>query len=414
MNPSPSNASPGLKDIPPEIVHHVLNELRVFDILNLANCKEPSINHSILSHRVCGKVFHYDFEKLNSASDIVRFYADVCRSLRLRQPTTDFFLGLDILNLPTSLKRLRGGDWNKVEYPPVDHNTITEHIISRLDQSLNIKPWQREILAIYEPKNLPLMCDQSPFGDIKSRWEKIHASQKKINALKSDQLKRAAKLLQANPDILKRSTDSGQKRRPNLQHQISRMNATADKFSRLLLIRDGNHGGSYFRYKQFPVVPFDAPLDFVAESLEKHVMSSQLKHHASADGSDLNYAETAHEILSPILHHVKTLIGETIHKDSPGKAETPLEFEPERKAPAWVFRTPSFDVPIGDADERTQSGLQKPCFVHEQGLRQPDKPWNSQSMAWEPYDERELEWLEAFVEVYHYFDGLSKGVKSEG
>lgn len=40
---------------------------------------------------------------------------------------------------------------------------------------------------------------------------------------------------------------------------------------------------------------------------------------------------------------------------------------------------------------------------HRDMLRLPQNSWTAQYAQWLPHDEREIEWLEAFVEVYRYF-----------
>lgn len=414
MHPPPFYSSvQKLKDTPPEIVHYVLDDLRLCDILKLASCNEKSLDYSIMSHPVCRKVFHDNFENLYSVREIFRFHQDVCRALRRPQAPSDSILSLGILSLPNAQKTLeRYGDrHSEDENSLADYKVISRYILTRLENMLSIRPLQYAVLVPYakQPENLYSHLYNASFSNLKVFWEEFQAMQKEANSLRTSQLRRAANLLEANPDILKQRNDPGQERRPNLQHILNRMNAAADRYSRLLISRDINHGSSYFRYLRFPVVPFDAALDFVAEMLvKKHGLTAQFKQ------LDLEESDKSKD-LSPISNHVNTLLNGTKVKELPENEDSQPESESERKAPFWTLHAPSLTVSTDGSNSDAQSKPQKPFFTHIEGARQPETRPNTQLfMAWLPYHERELQWLEAFVQVYRYYDGHSEGVNAEG
>lgn len=389
----------GLKNTPPEVVHQVLDDLRLYDILRLASHNDPSINYSIMAHPSCKKVFDDDFDNLYSVRDNFVFYRDFCRLMRFTICPSDSILALDanlLITTNSTTGYLRADD---------PYKKITYYFTYRLTRPLDLYRYQQEILARYarKPENLSQVWDSSQFSNIKTRWEEVQAAQERVNALRVHQLKRAAELLEANPDILKRGSDPEQKRRPNMQHILTHMHAAADRISGSLLIRDHNSSACYFKYMLFPVVPFDTALDFVAETLEKRVLRSQRKQSDAMEIEGPNDdAKAICDELSSIRSQVDTLINYSTEK--PDTRDTESESQPESKAPIWTLQTPSLIASTEGTDQSTKLESQKPCFVHRQGFRQPGNKKCGQFKAWEPHDERELEWLEAFVEVYRYFN----------
>ncbi|KAK2762737.1 hypothetical protein FQN54_000911 [Arachnomyces sp. PD_36] len=362
-----------------------------------------------MSHSVCGKVFEQNFENLAFVRDVFRFYQDFCYSMRLALP------GSDVLEARmNSFPKIYFGpfpNWNRVlpeGVPYNNHRTIVQRLGIRVSRYLSLTRYHQETLGRYadKPEHLSKVWDHSKWSNIKARWEEIQTVQARMNAGRVEQLKQAADLLEANPDILKQSNDPAQKRRPNIPHQTNRMNATLDLISRSLIIRDPNPGASYFRYLRFPVVPFDDALNEVAEALVMRGWCGQQDQSTMKESKDSDDAKAENNDVASIRSHVETLINGagSLHIYSPQEPGSLPEAQPDNEAPGWTLRVPSLTRTIDGVDQSVEMDSPKPRFEHKQGFRQPERPCRTQVRAWAPHDEKELEWLKAFVEVYRFLE----------
>jgi hypothetical protein len=210
----------------------------------------------------------------------------------------------------------------------------------------------------------------------------------------SDQLHWAASLMEQNPDILKRTLDPEQKRRPNTAHIVSRMRYTANRFRKC----DVKHfiATEYFAFYFFPVIPFDTALMQLLRWMEKYGFITE---HGQINNS--NHRQHAH---SQSMEKHANMVMEGLpyfFTDFPSTKGLVANDKGD------VLRT--VHTSLSDQNDlAADSGLRDLFFtVHRTGSHLEFKlPVASQ--AREPNDKREQAWLASFVELYRYLEMFEK------
>ncbi|KAF7586288.1 hypothetical protein BBP40_009165, partial [Aspergillus hancockii] len=240
-----------LTTLPTEITHQILSDLRIWDILRLLTFNNTTLTTTILSHPDLQYVFSPSYH-LTTVPALTTLYHQVCTALQAK---------LASLYCPLALPVHSG----------IDLDDITSHMRSHLIALLDLKGWQQTLLSRYaQPSgSLPAVWDYSSLENIQKRWQGILSAQRSLNQAKAVQMRRAADLLEANPDILKKSMDPGQTPRKNIGHIVRRIRGNAVRAERHCILRGDRAGGSeFFRYELFGISPFNDALGFVVRGLE--------------------------------------------------------------------------------------------------------------------------------------------------
>ncbi|OGM42811.1 hypothetical protein ABOM_009022 [Aspergillus bombycis] len=227
-----------LNTLPRELAHQILNDIRMWDILRLICHNNAHINTDILTHPTLGRLFHHETKIL----DEVRTSADLYRTI-----CTAYSLTAAPLTSPLALN---------AQAFPSDYKEITNYMHHRIIDELYLEPWKAEVLSRYAP--LPAVWEKGSIAGVTAVWNTIQSAQQKVNMRKARQLRTAADLLEANPDVLKKMIDPSQTPRKNIPHIVQRLRGAERRVARQsLLRRDMLAGMSWFMYGHFPLVPFD-------------------------------------------------------------------------------------------------------------------------------------------------------------
>lgn len=410
---------------PPEIVCEILNDLRIWDVLRLVCYNNPSINNAVLLNRWYGEIFENNIELLLEMREVAQMYWDFAREMRWKLAPLNSPLAL-LTGIPLDMgKHLYMRSWGKrIMIPsgsvipqsfvlPTRKDSENQHytIISKYMQ-LKIAIHLHELcdqrfklLPFYSDKSRPLPPESIDYtlDDLKSRWYALRNAQNNLVEHRVRQLTRAAHLLESNPDILKLASDPGQQRRENIAHIIGGMKRRMQQMSKNSMIRgDGNTGEIYF-FVYFPVVPFDASLRLLLKQLKA-------RHH------DLKGGAEEDESIKILLAGMSSIY--TAHKQwqwtedttQPWRRRKDITLTYPERIPRMMYKDQPYNAQYNpytsdlDLDQlKFVSGYTK--FYRFLPRAQRQKHRGNREALWDKHDDREVEWLEAFVKVYRSLQG---------
>ncbi|CAG7920061.1 unnamed protein product [Penicillium olsonii] len=390
-----------LSTLPTELAYQIIDDLRVKDILKLLCYGNERVNACIGSHPVCRALFDLTSDE-NFAK--IRFAAQFYR---------DLFIEV--------YPPLSADGWLKHKWLPLnihcvdlkDRELILIEMRDHIHCELYLHWVQLDCTRFGAPDYPDLKHSQAPppwnrlsFENMKEQWEEIKQAKAVLFKLRSSELDWASKMLDANPDILKRTLDPRQERRSNTTHIVSRMKNGADKIirasgQRLVQVE-------HFKYKFFEVIPFDSALVELLEMMEKRGILSgdQLTVNAS-DNSDVaaSHPSSIREAANIIVEGMNHFDHSTLSAD---------EREKIRKWPRSPYDEGPDDVDVARTGNTPWSGKQElvndvnvegPYFTphkigkHSTFMRLSDYRWS-------PHGDGERKWLQAFVDLYRYLKGL--------
>lgn len=416
-----------LATTPTEIVCEILDDLRIWDVLRLICHNNPAVNHSILVHRWYGKLFEKNIKVLSDVSEIAQMYWDFGREMRWQLAPLDSPLAL-LTNTPYPKQAPVFGrsiyfqqvspsspNW-ALPMPQMENDEdlakfqyiITKYMQARIASYLGKLAGKKvELLACYSKdyEFSSIIGTDWSTRDLRLRWDTFRDAQSNLVQQRVQQLSRAAEILEANSDILKLASDPGQHRRKNIGHIIGNIRKIIERMSQTSMIRgDWNTGASYF-FVYFPVVPFDACLRVVLQRLSATtgtnivaVSSESGSQHEIEETNTLKIFLTGLESIYAPTEKWRWTMDEISTKRSPAfQAATQIPRVIYEGKPYKLQQNP-YTSNLDFEEMKFVSGYEKyhRFLPHSQreGFRE------NRIMAWDKHDDRELEWLEAFVKLY--------------
>ncbi|KAG6989921.1 hypothetical protein G7Y79_00061g093080 [Physcia stellaris] len=226
-----------------------------------------------------------------------------------------------------------------------------------------------------------------------------------------------AKLYETYPSLLKKAADPAQTPRKNIKHITDRFLGNARQIKK----SNPSHCFYYLRNEfgrdLFPIVPFDSLLDLFVKTLERYPIKSVRKVRVPSsnttatrvekdmDGLELQLARTslntsvsAGEDVYPIAirEAIELAILGLPYVHVPFRS---LSLDISPKVPRTKY-TPYSAKPYQSVSPNAQCFFTSPYHAHLKDCYAEDKlvETTEHRMA-RPYDERELEWLEAFLKA---------------
>ncbi|KAE8150933.1 hypothetical protein BDV25DRAFT_153543 [Aspergillus avenaceus] len=347
-------------EVPMEICQQILSDVRVWDVLRLLVQNDTWTNACIASHPLLAPIFSSD-EVVAKTREIADIYWDACMCYHLAAAPPDSPLALNVQALGPAKQNLA---------------SINHYMLQKLGNLWSV--WYMDLDKLRRhsttPDLLQKVWDLHSVEGIKARRDAIHAAQKCLNEKKTAQIFRAADLLESNPDILKKTVDPSQVQRKNVGHLVSRYMIDARKISKENWARgDRKRGAGWFADDQFPVAPFDEALGLVVKELE--AMGAEIYAHADQSVVAQWMVKDAYKIDSDLQVKIETFVSGLRYL-----------FKVEAEPGAPVNR-------IGIESDSDGESIEKRVFI---------QPTTSRDWDWryDPHDEREIAWLEAFVAVY--------------
>lgn len=375
-----------LAQLPTELALEIINDLRVWDVIKLMLRDNPTVNSYLLAHPRCQALLGDDADTLTKTREQVRAYLEFAaqRNLDLCLPYESFYEH-SLFDLQSNSLDKPKPDWQIV-------HTVHSRVWGKLPSSVDnlLRPY------VKSPKTLMKVTIYSCLEEYKQYWD-VMVEAKIVLARKcSGQILRAAILLEENPDILKRTMDPDQKRRPNTQHVVSRMKQMAETILRRKAW--DFRRVEYFAYEFFPIIPFDYALENLLCMMEKHRVTAGDQILAGIEHPPFmaNFAQTVVDgmayfyLLDPArpaeipCHCTINSKGDVLRTEN-----TPWSDEPKNKDRREH----------GDAVRFTPSAS---TYLPAWGRI---RAFNGH----EPHSTREEGWLKAFVELYRYLEKLEKG-----
>ncbi|KAL8690964.1 MAG: hypothetical protein Q9218_003702 [Villophora microphyllina] len=238
--------------MPREIVHQILDDLPLFQVLQLISCQENSayIDQCVLSHPWYQKIFDSQ-QALNTTRDLFIIFYGLHTSLRLAQASKKWLRAYKIKPFPSNKKDLkeylRTATCNIMKSIPDGHlNALRE--VSNGSLLSSSKQFEHPLIGLYTKT-------------LYHQWQWTEAAQHMFNGMRSAQLNKMANIFETFPDLLKTSMDPSQKPRSNTEHIPARFRQCARRADREHWMKKTSNGSNrYFNCHLFPLIPFDACL----------------------------------------------------------------------------------------------------------------------------------------------------------
>lgn len=373
--------------MPVELAHQIIGDLKVWDVLKLLWYDDPKLNALVSSHAQCRSLLGEDEETFSQTRQMVKSYFSmyVKAGLPFQPPGYGHLSwGIDVLLA------------HKLDNPAreVIMKELREPIQSFLHKQIYAMDLERYVDRSVFSRGIPKLYICNTVQGLGECMDTVLHAKKTLFQQASDQLHWAASLMEQNPDILKRTLDPEQKRRPNTAHIVSRMRYTANRFRKC----DVKHfiTTEYFEFYFFPVIPFDTALAKLLRWMKKYGFITE---HGQIYNS--NHRQYAHP--------------QSMEKHANNVMEGLPYFFTEFPSTKGLVANDKGDVlrtvntPLSDQnDPAADSALKDPFFTVHRIASHLEFKLPVGSQAREPSDKREQAWLASFVELYRYSEMLEK------
>ncbi|KKZ64862.1 hypothetical protein EMCG_09239 [[Emmonsia] crescens] len=246
-----------MSTIPAELVHQILDDLTIYNILLLASHDNLSLNDRIYSFLVYRKLI----ERLSDFLTLKKYfkiYSEIHTLLALQKcpSTSPLALGLSTqLPLLASLNQyMHHGIFIRLR--------VSDPFISLL------KPFtQKEINTSTYHTTIP---------GLEGYWQAVIDAQGRLNSTKSAQLRRIADILETYPDFVYQASDIRKAPVANVGHVVRRFRIEAEKTSRANVLRTNKYSVKglpsawLFWPNLVPIVPLDMTLELFFNGMQEY------------------------------------------------------------------------------------------------------------------------------------------------
>ncbi|KAJ5475031.1 hypothetical protein N7539_008097 [Penicillium diatomitis] len=372
--------------MPTEMAHAIIEDLRVFDVLNLLVCDDPRVTAAISSHRGCQAVFGTAPGTFCERKELIKKYWALAN--RIGSGSINFWYR-SVIAFNVNCAGL--------QHLPSILDDLHAHVLEYIKDQTSVVNMNRFTVS---SKGIPPVTSASSVAQLEECCTAIREAKTHFLEKASGQLRRACILLENNPDLLKRTMDPDQKPRPNTAHIVARMNFVADKISQSNL-QDPVHT-EYYRYTFFPVSPFDSSLAELLQMMDHFDIIGGGELLLNKDGSSACKWQHA-----PAVHGLARVVidGMAYHHNFWPKDQGQYRNSQVVNKKGDTFRTGN--TPWSQQlDLILDESVRGPFFApHKLGTM---KQWNRprECAGCEPFDDKEEEWLTSFVELYRYLEAL--------
>ncbi|KAL6720788.1 hypothetical protein ACLMJK_002713 [Lecanora helva] len=367
----------------------------------------------------------------------------------------EHFLGAPVFRTLNSLPHIRRLSLNTVaskfknahlrSFGPQDFRLLHDNEFENFALNPTARKFKKARLRSFVPMNLRLLCDQ---------WHSLKVLESTINEMWASEIDKMASIYEAFPKLLKLSSNPSQDARSNAEHVHKGLRATA----RSVRFNDWStqrlRGRQYFKYHLMPLVPFDWCLRLFVRKLHEDPKAVGLNGSMIQAANSKNTKKPASfEYPLTVIEDIKTVlagIGYVYTTAEPGTTDAPPKVLRTKFTPHFTpFQRPyTVDGTVNEQQNR------QVCPLHwrPENLCQPvlsnrraasaDNCWNpshehpiftsppcrslqkkigdeiaatkivaNAEPTWErlmPYDEREFEWLEAFLRVVTFLKEMEE------
>ncbi|KAG6817610.1 hypothetical protein H0H87_006238 [Tephrocybe sp. NHM501043] len=390
-----------LTTLSPEILHKVLDDLPLLKILEVISIHDlPYVESCILSHFHYSQIFRTP-QSLSKLKQYFTLYVELCQRRQGRHSSGN----PEIATFTQDAIRLVNQKKNVLDY--------SEKLLAK------VKLEVLSLLKVYEPYMNALSHYSEPSHSIASGvpdvsdpvalrhfWLSLDKAEGNLNLAKSAQLLRIARLYAEYPGTLRSRLDTSQESRIlSDQHCIKELQIRARRMSKPQILRGHFVANAVFAEQRFPVTPYDRHLKTFLRILEKFPVDNL--------SLSLSIATGRRRPIRPypwpteVANDVKRVV-EGLAYVYPKATATGGDYPP-------VLRTKN--TRFSDKEYSISSGLRQPCFsggLDSESQKQRRLPFYVDSDNILPLEEREFEWLEAFLRGCRYMGKMEDAEWSPG
>jgi hypothetical protein len=407
-NPRHHGVLKHLPTLPRELLHQVLDDLGLVTILELLCRNEvPYLDEAVKTHIKWGKLLPSD--KLDELKHWFTLYVQI--------------RGNDHRNHELAISIGKRSSFPKILLE------VKQHVLHWLRRyasvAAQLQPYAPGMLSNTEDLNA------LDFDGCKQLWETFDAAEKNLNAAKAEQIRFIIRLLKTYPGWLKDTKDPTQERHGNVEHRIQRYEALAERSLEFkisarpepgldvgLRVRYDNEpghwvGGYWFETGRVPVAPYDFLLRLFLKTLERFPVED----HVAVGEPNLDLEQLRLTEKEKVREPKKKLetIDYTYTPEALGHIRTAIAglkcvYTTQETRDRLQSLNPQWSRVIVAKYKGFGPGQRQTKFVVPDG---PRLPYEKRGLPL-PLDQRELEWLEAFLESCRFMAQWDQEWKSKG
>ncbi|TFK66781.1 hypothetical protein BDN72DRAFT_771551 [Pluteus cervinus] len=253
-----------LKTLPSSLVHTILSDLTILQILEILTVhSHPSLDTSVSTHPQIQPLLHPSSNHFINIKQTFHLYFDIIKSKRKPEHP----------DIPTLKKDARTLGMVPAWGAHRQVNVLSE-IQNALIKELEVFVQYFDILNSYTPSGDPIedrdLWDLDDIPSLRILWTNIHSSEIALNTKKASQLTRIADLVSQNPLLLLPSTSDTQAPHPNALHRVEMFRQAATRMLKPQLhcsriMSTHIFGGT----GRLPIVPYDRTLKVLLKVFKK-------------------------------------------------------------------------------------------------------------------------------------------------
>ncbi|KAJ5225805.1 hypothetical protein N7468_007030 [Penicillium chermesinum] len=389
----------GLSSVSTEVAVGILNDLRIREVVLLMLQYNPAVDAALLAHDHIRALLGENSDELASTRRKLQDWVDLAKEAQVH------------------LFPLYGSA----------HYWISSLVWKTIHERSSAADLQQ-----YATAPIPPISINASAAAVREHWRAFELAKRNRTNQCAAQIRWAADLLERNPDILKRTLDPAQVRRPNLEHILNRMRRTASK-----MVRPSDRykftTAEYFRYPFSILIPFDEALAILCERMERHgiTASDQLLDNLKTEPSGdkfLPIKALAQCVIDgmPYFYNSRASdlkpFGKGSHLEGPRKdfvssdqinldaAATlgVLQISDKRSMPNNGTKLPRTQGTPWSEETARNGEMDRPSFTpHKPGNNLARKP-QPIKFGYHALDKREETWLESFVVLYRHLEELDR------
>ncbi|KAG6866858.1 hypothetical protein C0991_008794 [Blastosporella zonata] len=375
-----------LVTLPPEVLHKVLDDLPLLKILEVISVHNvPYVDRCILSHIRYSQIFRIP-QSLSTLKQYFTLYVELCQRQQGRRSSGNPEIAI-LARDATRLVEHKGGE------PDYSEKLLAKVKLEVLSLLKAYEPYM-SALAHYS-ESLQLIAGGTPDASdptaLRDFWTLLDQAERNLNQAKSAQLLRISRLYAEYPGMLRqRLDDSQESRRLSDKHRIKQLEISARRMLKPQILRGKLVAKVVFAEQRFPVLPYNRHLKTFLRVIQKfHI-------------DDLDLPSTPGRRRPSRAYTWPLEVARDIKKVLEGLSYVYPKAAVEGGDYPLILRTKY--TRYSDKTHSTSSGRNQPSFhgdlEGELGKQHLRYAVGSDTIL--PLEEREFEWLEAFLRGCRY------------
>lgn len=248
--PKPPAIIRHLTTLPRELIHNIIDNLCISQVLSLSLSNDPFIDECIIGHLNYKCIFH-NLGQLRKLTEYFRIYSEILivRSISLHKYTTQ------LAAHPA---------WSKITYDELVAHLHVQ-VVGLIDRGT---PGTADLAALsaLSPTPLHSVWNSSDLPRLRSRWALLNKLIRALNAKKSEQLQKLRDLVLEYPGLLRADLEI-----PNHRSSLNHMVGELEWRIKALRSKRGICAKRLYPFRKgLPVLPYDRHLRLFLKVLERY------------------------------------------------------------------------------------------------------------------------------------------------